>query len=254
MLIFIAHASEDAGIAREIELALRESGCDVFLSSTFLEAGYSYESKIRETVMATDLMVFLVSPASLKNGCYALSELKFLESRWPSPSGHLLPVVVCESDPDVYPAYLNSVTRLKVRGNAATEVVDAVKKIAARRADCAPERQAPQAKRIVAVAAGLGMVALAGTVAYLRLSRVQGGGNEVAPIASPPRDAAPKPDVLQHVGPVGRRAGRSAETVPNPWRFPLYPRRRSHQAPRWHRNHPASRPGCRTSRPQRHFV
>ena len=77
-----------------MELALRAEGHEVFFDRTSLTAGHSFHSHIREQINSADALVFLVSPASIGRGGYALTELKLAQEQWPSPAGRILPVLV----------------------------------------------------------------------------------------------------------------------------------------------------------------
>jgi hypothetical protein len=70
-----------------------------------------------------DLFVWLASPASVRPGSYALTELSFAEAKWRNPSGHVLPVLTGEMNAGDLPAYLRPINALTVRGNLEAEVV-----------------------------------------------------------------------------------------------------------------------------------
>jgi TIR domain len=130
MRIFISYASEEGEPAKEIALALRGEGHDVFLDRSQLPEGDAYNARIRQAIRDCDLLVFLVSPEALSAGRYTLTELKFAEEKWPRPAGHLLPVIVKPTDKNAIPAFLRSVTLLQPGGNVAAEVVAAVDRLA----------------------------------------------------------------------------------------------------------------------------
>src|SRR4030095_16460715 len=106
-------ASEQKDVARSIEIALRGEGHTVFLDRSALEAGETYNDQIREAIAASDLFVFLITPEALAAGRYTLTELELAERRWPSPSGHLLPVTVRSTPIAAIPPYLKGVTILE---------------------------------------------------------------------------------------------------------------------------------------------
>ena len=112
MHTFISYASEQSELAREIALALRGEGHDVFLDRSQLPEGDAYNARIRRAIRDCDLLVFLVSPEALSAGRYTLTELKFAEEKWPRPAGHLLPVMVKPTEKARIPAFLRSVTIL----------------------------------------------------------------------------------------------------------------------------------------------
>lgn len=119
MNVFLSHASEQAGIAERIEVALRSDGHSVFLSRTSLPAGESYNDHIREAISGCDLFVFLVSPEAVAKGRYTITELEFARRRWSNPSNHVLPVVVTATDLTSVPAYLRAVTLSELAARSA---------------------------------------------------------------------------------------------------------------------------------------
>jgi hypothetical protein len=130
MKVFLSHASEDEKVATEICLALRGAGHDVFFDAHDLPPGGDYNTRIRDAIDASEALVFLVSPHSVDAGGYTLSELKFAQQKWPRPWGHVLPVMVSETAWGKMAPYLAAVTVLKPAGNPATEVVDALARLA----------------------------------------------------------------------------------------------------------------------------
>lgn len=129
MKVFLSHASEDVKVATEICLALRGAGHAVFFDAHDLPPGGDYNTRIRDAIDASDALVFLVSPHSVDAGGYTLSELKFAKQKWASPWGHVLPVMVGETDWGTIDPYLAAVTVLKPVGNRAAEVVDALARL-----------------------------------------------------------------------------------------------------------------------------
>jgi len=70
MKLFLSHASEDAAVAEEIQLALLGAGHTVFFDKASLPPGSNYHERIRKAITASDAVVFLVSPHSVKPGKY----------------------------------------------------------------------------------------------------------------------------------------------------------------------------------------
>jgi TIR domain len=120
--IFISYAREDAVVAHEIALALRGGNHEVFIDTSSLTPGGEYHARIRESVSASDLFVFIVSPSSVEPGGYALSELKMAKAKWPDPWGYILPVLVRPTPFKQVDSYVTSVTLLQPAGNIAAEV------------------------------------------------------------------------------------------------------------------------------------
>jgi TIR domain len=121
MRIFLSFASEQESVAETILLALCDRGHSVFFSKDDMPPGESYDARIRKAVLASDLMIFLISPQSVTRGRYTMTELAFARQRWPNPSGRLLPVLVAPTLLNTIPAYLKAATILEPLGNIAAE-------------------------------------------------------------------------------------------------------------------------------------
>src|SRR6266568_3947269 len=94
MIIFLSYASEQRDVAEQIKLALTGSGHKVFFDRDSLPAGDDYHMRIRNAVEDSEAFVFLITPQSVAQGCYALSELKYAREKWPDPRGKVLPVMI----------------------------------------------------------------------------------------------------------------------------------------------------------------
>ena len=94
MEIFLSYASEDRELAEQVQLALAGSGHHVFYDKESLPAGNDYHARIRSAVQRADIFVFLISPNSVAQGSYALTELKYARTKWPHPKTRLLPVLL----------------------------------------------------------------------------------------------------------------------------------------------------------------
>jgi hypothetical protein len=127
--IFVSYASEQRTLAEEIVLALRAEGHRVFFDRADLTDGGAYNEPLREGIEACDLLVFLISPESVQPGRYTLTEAGLAEKKWPSPAGHVLPVLVRPTETAAIPAYLRSVVMLRPAGNVPAEVVMAVDRL-----------------------------------------------------------------------------------------------------------------------------
>ncbi|HKC92504.1 MAG TPA: toll/interleukin-1 receptor domain-containing protein [Nitrospira sp.] len=153
MKIFLSYAHEQRLIAEEINVALSVQGHEVFFDRSALTPGKEYDSPIQKAIDACDLVVFLISPASVRKEHYAQSELLFAKKRWPSPSGKILPVM---AQPTLLPKvdpYLRAVTILYPQGNIATEVATAVNALSERKGSesmDAPLTSDIQRERIIA--------------------------------------------------------------------------------------------------------
>jgi hypothetical protein len=121
MNIFLSYASEDRSTAEAIAFSLRDRGHEVFLDRDGLRAGEGFDKSIEQAVNKSNIFIFLISPESVAEGRYTLTELTFARQKWPSPSGHVLPVRVRTTSRDQIPSYLKAVTILEPDGNVAAE-------------------------------------------------------------------------------------------------------------------------------------
>ena len=124
--IFLSYASEHKAIAEPIAFSLRHRGFEVFLDRDDLPAGRSYDEQIEQAVARVDLFVFLISPESVASGRFTLTELEFARRRWRRADGHVLPVMVADTDLALVPPFLKSVNILEPAGNVSAEVSSAV--------------------------------------------------------------------------------------------------------------------------------
>lgn len=128
MKVFISYANEDKYKAEELSLALRGKGFEVFFDSERIQGGQDYNSIIHTDIQNSDLMVFLISPASLKKGAYPRTELKFAKEKWHHPKGHLLPVLSKPVDRKSIPPYLKAVSIIEPEGDLVPEVLAVIDK------------------------------------------------------------------------------------------------------------------------------
>jgi hypothetical protein len=120
--IFLSYSTQQADVAKELYLSLRQSGHHVFFDRTSLPAGEEYDRAIAYAVRSSDRFIFLLSPQSLRDGAYTLSELRFAEEAWPTPAGRVLPVLAVPMEFCEIPGYLKAVTVFRPRGNLVAEV------------------------------------------------------------------------------------------------------------------------------------
>lgn len=121
MRVFVSYASDDHDLVEPIVVALRGRGFKVFFDKDDLPPGETYDQQISAAIRRSDLIVFMISPASLAAGRYTLTELKFARERFPSPRQRVLPVMLQPTDFDQIPAYLKGVTVLQATGNLSAE-------------------------------------------------------------------------------------------------------------------------------------
>jgi hypothetical protein len=123
MKIFLSYASERRAVADAIAVGLAQDGHEVFYDRDDLPAGDQYHGRIRDEVASADLFIFLVSPESVRQPSYALTEMGYARQRWPDPAGHVLPVEVATTPLDTVPPYLTANTLLQAKGNLVAEVL-----------------------------------------------------------------------------------------------------------------------------------
>jgi hypothetical protein len=131
MRVFISYASEDRHLAEQIHFALLGAGHKTFYDKESLPAGGDFNARIQAAVEQSDLFVFLISPDSVQQGNYALTELRYARLRWRHPRGRVLPVMLRRTPWEQVPAYLSSVTVLELEGNVPAEVALAVRVLGA---------------------------------------------------------------------------------------------------------------------------
>jgi hypothetical protein len=122
MKIFLSYAHEQRPVAEEVNVSLSVRGYDVFFDRSNLKAGVGYDAAIQKAVEECDLFAFLISPESLEQGSYTLTELGFAKDKWKNPSGRVLPVMAKPTLNSKVDAYLRAVTILYPQGNVAAEV------------------------------------------------------------------------------------------------------------------------------------
>ena len=117
MIIFLSYASEQRDVAEQTKLALAASGHKVFYDRHSLPVGDEYHRRIRTAVEESEAFVFLISPQSIAQGCYALTELKYAREKWPVPRDKVLPVMVERTEYRHIPPYLKAITVLEPQGS-----------------------------------------------------------------------------------------------------------------------------------------
>jgi hypothetical protein len=156
MRLFLSYAGEHRATADAIALRLREAGHDVFFDKDDLPPGEGYDDRIRQALKDSDGFVFLVSPESVKQGRYTLTELAFARERWKNPSGRVLPVMVATTPYADIPEYLKAVTVLEPKGNVVAETAAGVERLT----------QRPPFRRLAAAALALALVGAGGFAAW----------------------------------------------------------------------------------------
>jgi hypothetical protein len=130
MKIFVSHASEDKAAAESITFSLRNRGHVVFLDRDDLPAGNTYDQRIENAIKDSDLFIFLISPSSLVQGRYTLTELALARRKWSNPNRRILPIMTVKTPFNAIPEYLKAVTILEPQGNITPETSAAVDALA----------------------------------------------------------------------------------------------------------------------------
>lgn len=131
MKVFLSYPSAERSVAERVNLALLALGHDVFFDRDDLAAGKEYDATIARSVAASDLFIFLITPASVAPGRYTLTELGFAQKKWPHPTGRVLPVMLRETPIDAVPSYLRAVSFLIPRGDPVAEIAQQTERLAA---------------------------------------------------------------------------------------------------------------------------
>ena len=130
MKIFLSYPAEERAVAERMNLALLAHGHDVFFDRADLAAGLEYDRAIARAVDESEVMIFLITPASVAAGRYTRTELHLAERKWPHPSGRVLPVLLRETPTEAVPAYLRAVNFLVPRGDVVAETAQEADRLA----------------------------------------------------------------------------------------------------------------------------
>lgn len=190
MRIFLSYSSAQRPLAERINHQLQSEGHEVFFDREDLPAGETYGDRIRQAVERCDVFIFLVAPASVSQGSYALTELSFVENV-PRPSAPAIIPVLAAPLPSLQllPPLLAPLTLLEPQGDAVAEVAARVAQIAGRRAR----------RRRLAGAAALAVVALLGGAFLFWRERVPPAPTAPPVVTTPPpvvEPPAPKPPAV----------------------------------------------------------
>ena len=153
MKIFISYARESQEFAESLAARLAAEDHETFFDRTSLPAGDAFDARIRKAIARADLFIFLISPHAVDPSSYARTELEFARSRWPNPSGRVLPVMLEPTPMKSIPPYLATPTFLQPGGNLVAAILAWVEKEQDRRASSLRRRWAIGAAAILAVAA-----------------------------------------------------------------------------------------------------
>lgn len=146
MRVFISYSHDDRKEAESLNAALKAAGFDTFWDSDRLPIGQEFNARISRAIDSADLFVFLASDSSVRPGSYALTELSFAESRWPNPSGFVLPVLLKGFDTGKLPAYIKPITGPVADDNLEARVVRWVDQRARGQDPDGPDDHSPDAR------------------------------------------------------------------------------------------------------------
>lgn len=125
--IFLSYAAEQFTLAERLYLSLVAGGHEVFFDRTNIPPGTDFNDIILSQIRHSDLLIYLISPQSIREGAYARTELKFAQEVWRAPLGHVLPVMVKATPIEDVPNYLKAVSILTPQGDPVAEVSAAVR-------------------------------------------------------------------------------------------------------------------------------
>jgi hypothetical protein len=127
--VFISHSHSQARQALRTAIDIQQYGHEVFLDQDDLPAGEPFGPKIKFEIKKSDIFVFLISPESVKPGCFALTELSIARQKWGTGSNRILPVQLEQTPMESIPEFLQAITFLTPLGNFAAEIASAVDEI-----------------------------------------------------------------------------------------------------------------------------
>jgi tetratricopeptide (TPR) repeat protein len=130
MKIFLSYSTTDRDLADRIRLALLAEHHTVFFDRDDLAPGLAYDARIAEAIDQADVFLFLISPESVMEGRYTLTELGLAKRKWSHPNRHVLPVMIRATPFDRIPPYLKAVTVLKPAGDVPAEVAEEIRRMA----------------------------------------------------------------------------------------------------------------------------
>ncbi|MBC2776449.1 toll/interleukin-1 receptor domain-containing protein [Parasphingopyxis marina] len=157
--IFLSYASDDRKLAKDIQARLRQHGHDVFFDEDKLKPSDGYDRIIRRRIAKSDLMVFLCSEHSLKEGRYTLTELELAERQWPDPSGRVLPILVGTMTFDDLPSYLKGLSAYRYKGDPVSEITHLAEEMVGTRRRARRMRYGGAIAGAAALAIGIALVA-----------------------------------------------------------------------------------------------
>lgn len=124
--IFLSYSSDQRMLAERIVISLRGDGHQVFFDRETLPASAAFHGQIRRDIRRSDLMVFLISPRSVRSGSYAITELRIAQREWGTARFRVVPMMVERTPLETIPPLLREVTMLEPEGDPVGELTHAV--------------------------------------------------------------------------------------------------------------------------------
>lgn len=124
--IFLSYPHEDAETAQKLYFALSNLGHKVFYDKHSLSVGEEYNFKIIDSIRESDFAIILLSPSFFSSHSYCITELKIIQTNWPTPNGKVFPIIAKEVAYDLIPNYLKSINILTPQGDLIAEAVNEI--------------------------------------------------------------------------------------------------------------------------------
>ena len=129
MNVFLSYASEQRALAERVCRQLEAENHKVFFDHDDLGGGDAFGQRIRDEIERSDVLVFLISSASITPSRYALTELAIAAGLAPRKRPAILPVRTDLTPIDAVPAALRSYTILEPQGDMVAEIALAVDRL-----------------------------------------------------------------------------------------------------------------------------
>jgi DNA gyrase inhibitor GyrI len=130
--VFLCYAQELHSVAEGIHQTLVNSGHNVFIDRRSITTASEHHAAISAAIALSDIAVYLISPKSVADGAYTLTELGLMRDKWPSAVDRIISVLPQGSTVtmDQVPVYAKSVSVLRIDGDLVAEVAKQVRQLA----------------------------------------------------------------------------------------------------------------------------
>ena len=91
---FVSYSHLDREFAVQLNSALTNAGKTIWIDEADIPSGSRWAEDLRMAIEDADTFVFVISPDSVAEGRYSLTELTFARSKWNSPNGRVLPIML----------------------------------------------------------------------------------------------------------------------------------------------------------------